>query len=233
MTCGPGGGPARGEPAPAGRGARPGGRGRTPAPSCSRRQQPDGLDAARRTARRSCRRCGGRGRRPRLDVSATLCIVFVHSTSSSAPARTARRLRASRAAASSQPPLRWSGSISAKSTQRMRHSARMPAALAVARRLVDHAVVLGRRLPAHAAQEPDAHLALGHGPAGPRRGGRSPAPGGSSPSARRRARRCGRQAGEPGPPRSRRRPRRRRDVDGERPLGGADAHLWPRWRRRA
>ena len=55
---------------------------------------------------------------------ATLCIVFVQSTISSAPAATsARASAASSAPASSQRPVRWSGSIAVKSTERSTQSA--------------------------------------------------------------------------------------------------------------
>jgi hypothetical protein len=55
---------------------------------------------------------------------ATLCIVFVHSTRSSAPARSNNEASApSSAAARSHWAVRWSCSISLKSTDRSRQSA--------------------------------------------------------------------------------------------------------------
>ena len=91
-----------------------------------RREQPDVCEAALRataSAVVSAMWTNGTSTAPVI-ASATLCIVFVHRTSSSAPAAaSARASAASSAPASSQRPSRCSASISAKSTERSTQSA--------------------------------------------------------------------------------------------------------------
>ena len=121
-------GPPRRARAPPGRARRAAGRRRSPAPSCSAvassptRSQARGPDRVRRRVAR-CARTGCS--MASTIASATLCIVFVHSTSSSAPACSSGRASPASSAPGARPsrPSRWSRSTSAKSTERIRQSA--------------------------------------------------------------------------------------------------------------
>ena len=91
-----------------------------------------------------------------LIESATLCIVFVHSTSSSAPAvASVRASAASSVPASSQRPVRCSSSIAREVDRAEQAVGGVQSAEPVAHLLVDEPVVLDRRLPAHPAEQPD------------------------------------------------------------------------------
>ena len=90
-------------------------------------------------------------------ASATLCIVFVQSTTHSAPAASSPRASAARRApAAAQSPDACIASTSAKSTDAITQPGRVEATEPVPDALVDEPVVERRALPAHPAEQSDA-----------------------------------------------------------------------------
>ena len=185
--------------------ARAGGRRRSPAPSCTRsRAGRRASGRAERTASAVVSAMWTNGIVDRhRDLGASLCIVLVHSTSSSAPAASsACASRASTRARLGPAVLALQHLDVGEVDAAQQAVGGVQAAEALGHELVDEPVVLDRRLPAHPAEQADAlHRSSRGGSPGELRAPYDPPPGrraGRRAASRARARRP--------PPRRRARP---------------------------